>query len=359
MGDEIDQIKAHGGQHRRRIDAAAGQQRAAPRAWSPSATRATSMSPAPGTSPPMCSSSRPTSPMCRRAAAATRPSWCNAGLHDAIHLPGWTPRRQRAAPAADRPGGRRGAAPRLRQRLRLYRRCCNEAVAAGIKIFPIGASGLDDQGEYIFRQFAAGHAGPVRLPDLRQRRVGRAGRGHRQARLELHRATSSTAWWSTWSRAKSPTRPGSGPVNDPAPAPVPVEVVQPAPVAPPAPAWVAALTGLRDAVARVGPGRQHGHLAAGHPARGRLDAPGARPRPTGRAAAQRTLRRPHRTGRGSPAHALAEVVSRGWPRSARPTCLRHDRAAPGAMSMPTSASNDAGRTAPLPPLPIRVVERTR
>ena len=27
-------------------------------------------------------------------------------------------------------------------------------MGAGIKIFPIGASGLDDQGEYIFRQFA-------------------------------------------------------------------------------------------------------------------------------------------------------------------------------------------------------------
>jgi hypothetical protein len=35
-----------------------------------------------------------------------------------------------------------------------YTTLLNEAVGAGIKIFPIGASGLDPQGEYIFRQFA-------------------------------------------------------------------------------------------------------------------------------------------------------------------------------------------------------------
>ena len=29
-----------------------------------------------------------------------------------------------------------------------------DAVAMGVKIFPVGASGLDDQGEYIFRQMA-------------------------------------------------------------------------------------------------------------------------------------------------------------------------------------------------------------
>ena len=59
-----------------------------------------------------------------------------------------------AASAHDRPGGRCRAAPRLRQRLQLYHAAATRPCGAGIKIFPIGASGLDDQGEYIFRQFA-------------------------------------------------------------------------------------------------------------------------------------------------------------------------------------------------------------
>jgi len=81
------------------------------------------------------------------------PESVNAGLHDAIHLPGWadnsTGRHLRmivlvgdAPPHLDYPNDYR------------YPDLLNEAVASGIKIFPIGASGLDDQGEYIFRQFA-------------------------------------------------------------------------------------------------------------------------------------------------------------------------------------------------------------
>jgi hypothetical protein len=76
-----------------------------------------------------------------------------AGLKDALKLPGWadnsTGRRLRlvvliadAPPHLDYPND--PAYPQL----------LGEAVASGIKLFPIGASGLDDQGEYIFRQFA-------------------------------------------------------------------------------------------------------------------------------------------------------------------------------------------------------------
>jgi hypothetical protein len=81
------------------------------------------------------------------------PEAVNAGLRDAINLQGWadnsTGRRLRmivlvgdAPPHLDYPND-----PPYTDLLR-------QAVAKGIKIFPIGASGLDDQGEYIFRQFA-------------------------------------------------------------------------------------------------------------------------------------------------------------------------------------------------------------
>ncbi|HYP20267.1 MAG TPA: vWA domain-containing protein, partial [Chloroflexia bacterium] len=81
------------------------------------------------------------------------PEAVNAGLRDAINLQGWadnsTGRRLRmivlvgdAPPHLDYPND-----PAYTDLLR-------QAVAKGIKIFPIGASGLDDQGEYIFRQFA-------------------------------------------------------------------------------------------------------------------------------------------------------------------------------------------------------------
>lgn len=81
------------------------------------------------------------------------PESVNAGLHDAIHLPGW----------ADDTTGRRlrmivlvgDAPPHLDyQNDEEYPALLQDAVAAGIKIYPIGASGLEDQGEYIFRQFA-------------------------------------------------------------------------------------------------------------------------------------------------------------------------------------------------------------
>jgi hypothetical protein len=81
------------------------------------------------------------------------PEAVNAGLRDAINLQGWadnsTGRRLRmivlvgdAPPHLDYPND-----PAYTDLLR-------QAVAKGIKIFPIGASGLTDQGEYIFRQFA-------------------------------------------------------------------------------------------------------------------------------------------------------------------------------------------------------------
>lgn len=81
------------------------------------------------------------------------PESVNAGLGDAIDLQGWsdnsTGRRLRliiligdAPPHLDYPNDP------------AYTALLQKAVKKGIKIFPIGASGLDDQGEYIFRQFA-------------------------------------------------------------------------------------------------------------------------------------------------------------------------------------------------------------
>lgn len=81
------------------------------------------------------------------------PESVNAGLHDAIHLPGW----------ADNSTGRHlrmivlvgDAPPHLDYANDYeYTDLLKAAVTSGIKIFPIGASGLNDQGEYIFRQFA-------------------------------------------------------------------------------------------------------------------------------------------------------------------------------------------------------------
>jgi hypothetical protein len=81
------------------------------------------------------------------------PESVNAGLHDAIHLPGWadnsTGRHLRmivlvgdAPPHIDYQGDYR------------YPDLLQEASADGIKIFPVGASDIDPTGEYVFRQFA-------------------------------------------------------------------------------------------------------------------------------------------------------------------------------------------------------------
>lgn len=80
------------------------------------------------------------------------PESVNAGLYEALHLPGW----------ATQDAGRRlrmiflvgDAPPHLDYRGEFqYPDLLKGAVGQGIQIFPIGASGLTDQGEYIFRQF--------------------------------------------------------------------------------------------------------------------------------------------------------------------------------------------------------------
>ncbi len=77
----------------------------------------------------------------------------NAGLYEAINLPGW----------ADNSSGRHlrmivlvGDAPPHIDYPNdyAYPDLLRQAVAKGIKIFPIGASNLDSAGEYVFRQFA-------------------------------------------------------------------------------------------------------------------------------------------------------------------------------------------------------------
>jgi hypothetical protein len=81
------------------------------------------------------------------------PESVNAGLHDAIHLPGW----------ADNSTGRHlrmivlvGDAPPHIDYQNDYRYpdLLQEATANGIKIFPVGASDIDPIGEFVFRQFA-------------------------------------------------------------------------------------------------------------------------------------------------------------------------------------------------------------
>jgi hypothetical protein len=81
------------------------------------------------------------------------PEAVNAGLYDAIQLPGW----------ADANTGRHlrmivlvgDAPPQLGYENDYhYPQLLRQAVSQGIKIFSIGASDLDEQGEYIFRQFA-------------------------------------------------------------------------------------------------------------------------------------------------------------------------------------------------------------
>jgi hypothetical protein len=87
------------------------------------------------------------------AGGGDEPESVSAGLHDAIHLQGWADNSHGthlrmivlvgdAPPHLDYPNDYE------------YTSLLSEAAAAGIKIFPIGASGLKDQGEYIFRQFA-------------------------------------------------------------------------------------------------------------------------------------------------------------------------------------------------------------
>lgn len=78
------------------------------------------------------------------------PESLNEGLHQALHLPEW---RQEETVSllfliADAP-------PHLDYPQDFdYAQDVVEAVEAGIKIFPLASSGLDDQGEYIFRQLA-------------------------------------------------------------------------------------------------------------------------------------------------------------------------------------------------------------
>jgi hypothetical protein len=87
----------------------------------------------------------------RAAGGGDYPESLNAGLHAAVHKMAW--RGEDAVRMviliADAP-------PHLDYRDEAfdYAQDMTSAAAKGIKIFPIGASGLDAQGEYIFRQMA-------------------------------------------------------------------------------------------------------------------------------------------------------------------------------------------------------------
>jgi hypothetical protein len=78
------------------------------------------------------------------------PESLNEGLHNAIHLPEWRVQDTVSLTflVADAP-------PHLDYKNDFdYAEEVFEATERGIKIFPIASSGLDDQGEYIFRQLA-------------------------------------------------------------------------------------------------------------------------------------------------------------------------------------------------------------
>ena len=76
------------------------------------------------------------------------------------------------------------APPRLDRQVPVeYPTAVVDAVARGIKVFPIASSEADDQAEVVFREIAEATWGPVRVPVLRCR-----GRGHRTVdRHRLHR----------------------------------------------------------------------------------------------------------------------------------------------------------------------------
>jgi Mg-chelatase subunit ChlD len=81
------------------------------------------------------------------------PESVNEGLRQAITLQGWTPndtgRRLRLVVLVG------DAPPHIDYANDTpYPVLLNDAVARGIKIFPVGASNLDDAGEFVFRQFA-------------------------------------------------------------------------------------------------------------------------------------------------------------------------------------------------------------
>jgi hypothetical protein len=81
------------------------------------------------------------------------PEALNEGIHAALHGASWTPANvpnavRVAILVADAP-------PHLDYpQDRDYAREMKDAAARGIKIFPVAASGLDDQGEFVFRQMA-------------------------------------------------------------------------------------------------------------------------------------------------------------------------------------------------------------
>jgi hypothetical protein len=78
------------------------------------------------------------------------PESLNEGFHDALHLPEW-----RVAETVSVVFLIADAPPHLDyQQDYDYAQDVFTAVERGIKIFPIASSGLDDQGEYIFRQLA-------------------------------------------------------------------------------------------------------------------------------------------------------------------------------------------------------------
>jgi hypothetical protein len=284
------------------------------------------------------------------------PESVNAGLHDAIHLPGWA--------SAD--SGRHlrlivlvgDAAPHLDYANDYqYTGLLQEAVQAGIKIFPIGASGLDDQGEYIFRQFAEVTQGQFVFLTYENGVSGAPGvsTDHHVSNFTVSQLDTLIVNLVAGEIANQTGQ--RLPVTDPAPAPVPVGVVHPAPVAPPA--WLTAWAGLRDAVAGL---VQDGSTVfwllvillvavwmRRAPARARRTAPPSVPfaAPT----APDTEAPPTRSLEGSAARVTLE----------RTTNL------PAAVTVPPAAPLDAylsvepgaRRTAPLPPLPTRVVERPR
>ncbi len=85
------------------------------------------------------------------------PEDVNAGLNDAINLPGWSQSNGHNLHLAFLVGD---APPHLDYSDEAqYPQLAQLAASKGIKVFPIAASGLNDEGEFIFRQIAAATLG--------------------------------------------------------------------------------------------------------------------------------------------------------------------------------------------------------
>jgi hypothetical protein len=114
------------------------------------------------------------------------PEAMNEALHETVHQLSW----RGAAPPAGGAAGRRAAAPGLRRPQ--YDDDMLAALGKGIKVFGVGASGLDKQGEFIQRQIAQYTGG--KFVFLTYQDARRPGSGPGRETVHDVRTTRWTRW---------------------------------------------------------------------------------------------------------------------------------------------------------------------